>query len=439
MNQLPSDALVLFGATGDLAHKKIYPALQALLRRGQLDVPVIGVALSGWNLERLRERVRDSLKQHGDLDEQASAKLCSLLHYVDGDYKDKATFERLRRELGQAKRPLHYLAIPPSMFPTVVEGLGALAARTPRGSWSRSLSAATSPRRRRSTQSAQRVRRGRDLPHRPLPRQGAGTEPALLPLRQFVSRADLEPQLRAERADHHGREVRRRGPRRASTRRPARSATWCRITCSRSSPYLAMEPPVGHRREALRDEKVQVLRSIRPLTGRVSCAASSAAIGTRTAWRRIPRSRPSLRCSSIVDSWRWAGVPFYIRAGKRLPVTATEVMVELQPPAADVFERDRAAALQLRPLPTRPRRWRSQSARRPRSPATPWRGKRSNSLLQHQGRRDRRLRAADRRRHEGRRDAVRARRRRRGSWRIVDPILGCQSRCTSTSRAPGAR
>src|SRR5512146_326074 len=121
-----SDALVLFGATGDLAYKKIFPALQALVRAGPLEVPVIGVALSGWALERLRARVRDSLKAHGLADDQASARLCELLGYVDGDYRDKATFERVGNAIGDAQRPLHYLAIPPSMFPTAIQGLGAL-------------------------------------------------------------------------------------------------------------------------------------------------------------------------------------------------------------------------------------------------------------------------------------------------------------------------
>jgi glucose-6-phosphate 1-dehydrogenase len=126
MSNPQSDALVLFGATGDLAYKKIYPALQALVRAGQLNVPVIGVALSSWNLERLRARVRDSLKAHGQSDDQAANRLCELLRYVDGDYRDKATFERVDQALGGGQRPLHYLAIPPSMFPTVVEGLAAL-------------------------------------------------------------------------------------------------------------------------------------------------------------------------------------------------------------------------------------------------------------------------------------------------------------------------
>src|SRR5271169_425843 len=119
-----SDALVFFGATGDLAYKKIFPSLQALVKRGHLNVPVIGVAKAGWNLEQLRARAQDSLEKHGGIDRPAFDKLSGLLRYVDGDYKDLATFASIRKELGSAQRPAHYLAIPPVLFGTVVEQLG---------------------------------------------------------------------------------------------------------------------------------------------------------------------------------------------------------------------------------------------------------------------------------------------------------------------------
>ncbi|HEV8229283.1 MAG TPA: glucose-6-phosphate dehydrogenase, partial [Candidatus Limnocylindria bacterium] len=119
-----SDALVFFGATGDLAYKKIFPALQAMARRGHLDVPVIGVAKSGWTIDQMRARARDSVTRHGGLDPAPFAQLESRLRYVDGDYRDPSTYAALRNALGDAHRPAHYLAIPPSMFPTVVEGLG---------------------------------------------------------------------------------------------------------------------------------------------------------------------------------------------------------------------------------------------------------------------------------------------------------------------------
>src|SRR5271166_5010816 len=123
MSSVRSDALVFFGATGDLAYKKIFPALQAMIKRGNLDIPVIGVANAGWSVDQLRARAKDSLEQRGGLDAQAFEKLCGLLRYVDGDYKDPTTFQSLRRELKDARQPTHYLAIPPVLFGTVVQRL----------------------------------------------------------------------------------------------------------------------------------------------------------------------------------------------------------------------------------------------------------------------------------------------------------------------------
>src|SRR5215475_4331434 len=124
MNATHSDALVFFGATGDLAYKKIFPALQAMVKRGHLNVPVIGVAKAGWNLDQLRARAKDSVEKHGGLDPAAFAKLAGLLRYVDGDYQDPATFTALRQALGPAQHPAHYLAIPPVLFEAVVQQLG---------------------------------------------------------------------------------------------------------------------------------------------------------------------------------------------------------------------------------------------------------------------------------------------------------------------------
>ena len=123
--QITSDALVFFGATGDLAHKKIFPALQKLARRGKLDIPVIGVAKSGWNLQQLRERAKDSVGTYGGLDAEGFSKLISKLKYIDGDYRDPATFAKLRQELGESQHPLYYLAIPPILFPEILKQLAA--------------------------------------------------------------------------------------------------------------------------------------------------------------------------------------------------------------------------------------------------------------------------------------------------------------------------
>ena len=124
MTDTHSDSLVFFGVTGDLAYKQIFPALQAMIKRGHLDMPVIGVAGRPWTIEQLQAHVHDSLEEHGGLDKAAFEKLCSLLQYVSGDYNSAETYTKLRKALGSAQRPLHYLAIPPSMFGPVVEGLG---------------------------------------------------------------------------------------------------------------------------------------------------------------------------------------------------------------------------------------------------------------------------------------------------------------------------
>jgi glucose-6-phosphate 1-dehydrogenase len=123
MEHEQSDALVFLGATGDLAYKKIFPALQSMVKRGRLTVPVIGVAKAGWNLEQFRARAKDSLEQHGGVDPEAFQKLCDLLRYVDGDYADPGTFQQLRSELGQSQHPVHYLAIPPDLFGLVIKQL----------------------------------------------------------------------------------------------------------------------------------------------------------------------------------------------------------------------------------------------------------------------------------------------------------------------------
>ena len=175
MSELRSDALVFFGATGDLAYKKIFPALQAMLKRGHLDIPVIGVAKAGWTLEQLKARARDSLEKHGGLDAAAFEKLCGLLRYVDGDYADRATFDAIRKQLGSAQRPAHYLAIPPVLFATVVEQLG----NTGSTSGARVIVEKPFGRDLASAHELNRIllarlRRRHHLPHRPLPRQAAG-------------------------------------------------------------------------------------------------------------------------------------------------------------------------------------------------------------------------------------------------------------------------
>ena len=299
MNESHSDALVFFGATGDLAYKKIFPSLQAMVKRGTLNVPVIGVAKSGWNIDQLRARARDSLEKHGGVDRAAFDKLCGLLRYVDGDYNDPATFRAIRKELGSAQRPAHYLAIPPVLFGLVVEQLGKSGCSEGRSRDHRKALRAR-PRFGAGAQSdsAGNLRREGHLPHRPLPGEAAGAQHGFLPLREFVPGAVLEPQLMS---------------------RVFRSP-WLKISgCRAEAPFtietgtirdvvqnhlfqvltnLAMEPPVRTDSESIRDEKVKVLKAIPPLDANNLVRGQFRGYRTRRAWRRIRRSRPLPRCGS---------------------------------------------------------------------------------------------------------------------------------------------
>ena len=334
MNNAPrSDALVFFGATGDLAYKKIFPALHAMARRGHLEFPVIGVAKSGWNLDQLRARARESIEKHGGgVNDEAFKRLIAHLRYIDGDYQDPATYTALRKAMDGAKYPAHYLAIPPSLFATVIENLGKsgcarngrVIVEKPFGHDLASAQALNETLHTVFDESA-------SLSHRPLPGQGAGAEPGPVPLRQFLSRADLESALCRERADHDGRELWGGGPRsllRRERRDPRRGA-------EPSAPGRGV-PGDGAAADHL--SRVDPGREGQSLP--FDLAAGPGQLGARTIQRlsqgagRGPDSTVETFAAVRlhIDSWRWEGVPFFIRAGKCMPVTATEVWVTLKRP-----------------------------------------------------------------------------------------------------------
>jgi glucose-6-phosphate 1-dehydrogenase len=332
-----TDALVFFGATGDLAHKKVFPALQAMLKRGHLDVPVIGVAKAGWNLDQLKARARDSLETHGGVDGAAFDKLSSLLRYVDGDYQDPATFDRLRRELGSAQRPLHYLAIPPSLSATVVEQLG-------RSGCARGGRVVAEKPFGHDLASAQALNRSllAVFPEHDVFRidHYLGKEAVQNLLYFRFSNSLFEPvwnrncidSVQITMAENVGVEGRGSFYDQTGAVRDVIENHLLQVTAC-----LAMDAPLGGHPEAMRDEKARVLQAVTPLS------PESVVRGQFRGYREEPGVAADSRVETFaavrlqIDNWRWAGVPFYIRAGKCLPVSCTEVLVEFKSPPCATF------------------------------------------------------------------------------------------------------
>ena len=335
----PSDALVFFGASGDLAYKKIFPALQAMVIRSNLNVPIIGVANSSWTVEQLRNRARESVTQHYPAaSEDEFARLARLLHYVDGDYLKPETFEKLRAELGDAKRPIHYLAIPPSLFPTVVEGLG-------KSSCAQNARVIVEKPFGRDLESARSLS---DVLHSVFRESDVfridhylGKEAVQNLVFFRFGNTFLEPiwnrhyikSVQITLAESFGVVGRGKLYEETGAIRDVIQNHLLQIVG-----FLAMEPPATTYADAMRDEQVKVFRMIKPLNG------DNLVRGQFKGYRKEKDVHPSSQVETYaavrlsVDSWRWEGVPFFIRAGKCMPFTVTEVLVELKrPPIAKFF------------------------------------------------------------------------------------------------------
>jgi glucose-6-phosphate 1-dehydrogenase len=333
-----SDAFVFFGATGDLAYKKVFPSLQSMVKHGTLKEPVIGVAKAGWDLAKFKDRVRKSLSEHGGVDPEAFEKLCAQLNYIDGDYKDPKTFAALRKALGNAKSPLHYLAIPPSLFETVAQGLASS------GCNSNARIVVEKP-------------FGRDLAsarelsatlHRYFPEEAIfridhylGKEPVQNLIYFRFGNTFLEPvwnrnyvsSVHITMAETIGVAGRGKLYEEVGAIRDVIQNHMLQIVAC-----LAAEAPEGGSGESIRDERAKVLRAVEPLT------PENVVRGQYVGYRQEADVAPDSTVETFaavrlfVDSWRWAGVPFCIRAGKKLPMACVEVMAQFKQPPLNVFK-----------------------------------------------------------------------------------------------------
>jgi glucose-6-phosphate 1-dehydrogenase len=336
--KIESDAFVFFGATGDLAYKKTFPALYAMVRRDGFSIPIIGMARAGWTLDKLIERARDSIKQSGDYDDSSFAKLAGLLRYVDGDYAAAETFTKLKKALGSAQSPIHYLAIPPSLFGSVVQGLE-------KSSCAKNARVIVEKPFGRDLASAQALDRtlhevfdesaifridhylGKEAVQNILYFRFANTFLEPIWNREYIR--DIQITM----AENFGVQGRGAFYEEVGAIRDVVQNHLLQVVT-----LLAMDAPVGHDSKTMQAEKLRIFRAMRPLDPKEVVRGQFRGYRTEKGVAKNSQVETFAALHLRIDTWRWADVPFYIRAGKNLPITATEVRVVLRRPPLAIFD-----------------------------------------------------------------------------------------------------